>query len=52
MAFDHGANTRLLADFLDAIDADRQPVANGRSALEVHRLIAAMLASGGKPVVP
>lgn len=52
MAFDHAANTRLLADFLDAIDEDRAPVANGRAALEVHRLIAAMLASGGRPVVP
>lgn len=50
MAFDHAANTRLLADFLDAIDQNRAPRTNGRSALHVHRLIAAMLESAGKPV--
>ena len=52
MAFDHAANTRLLADFLDAIDADRAPATDGRAALDVHRLIAAILASGGRPIVP
>jgi len=50
MAFDHAANTRLLADFLDAIDQNRAPRTNGRSALHVHRLIAAMLASNGRAV--
>ena len=50
MAFDHAANTRLLADFLDAIDHDRAPRTNGRSALHVHRLIAAMLESEGNLV--
>lgn len=50
MAFSHEANTRLLADFLDAIDQDRPPRTHGRSALHVHRLIAAMLASDGRPV--
>ncbi len=52
MAFSHEANTRLLADFLDAIDEDRAPRTNGRSALHVHRLIDAMLRSGGRPVAP
>jgi predicted dehydrogenase len=52
MAFDHAANTRLLADFLDAIDEDRAPATDGRAALAVHRLIAAILASGGRPIVP
>ena len=52
MAFSHEANTRLLADFLDAIDEDRDPRTNGRSALHVHRLIDAMLRSEGRPVAP
>ena len=52
MAFDHAANTRLLADFLDAIEQDRDPVTNGRSSLAVHRLIDAMLASRGRPLTP
>ncbi len=50
MAFNHEANTRLLADFLDAIDGDRAPRTHGRSALHVHRLIDAMLASNGRPI--
>jgi UDP-N-acetyl-2-amino-2-deoxyglucuronate dehydrogenase len=50
MAFNHEANTRLLADFLDAIDADRAPRTHGRSALHVHRLIDAMLSSNGQTV--
>jgi UDP-N-acetyl-2-amino-2-deoxyglucuronate dehydrogenase len=50
MAFDHAANTRLLADFLDAIDHNRAPRTHGRSALHVHRLIAAMLESNGNLV--
>ncbi len=50
MAFNHEANTRLLADFLDAIDADRAPRTHGRSALHVHRLIDAMLSSNGQAV--
>ena len=52
MAFSHEANTRLLADFLDAIDEDRDPRTNGRSALHVHRLIDAILRSEGRPVAP
>jgi len=52
MAFSHEANTRLLADFLDAIDEDRAPRTNGRSALHVHRLVDAMLRSEGRPVAP
>ena len=52
MAFDHAANTRLIADFLDAIEQDRAPLTAGREALAVHRLIDAMLASGGTWVAP
>jgi UDP-N-acetyl-2-amino-2-deoxyglucuronate dehydrogenase len=52
MAFDHAPNTRLLADFLDAIEQDRAPAADGRAALAVHRLIDAMLAGGGQPRTP
>jgi len=38
-------NRSVLADFLDALDSDRQPVINGREALKVHRLITAILRS-------
>ena len=50
MAFSPDAHRRLIADFLDAIEQDRAPRTNGRSALRVHRLIAAMLASNGNAV--
>jgi predicted dehydrogenase len=49
MPFDY--HRALIADFLDAIDVDREPAVNGEEALKVHRLIDALLASGesGKP---
>jgi predicted dehydrogenase len=50
MAFSPDAHRRLIADFLDAIEQNRAPRTDGRSALRVHRLIAAMLASDGKTV--
>ena len=36
----------LLIDFLDALEEGRQPLVNGKEALKVHRLIAAILRSG------
>ena len=45
MAFANDAHRAVLAEFLDAIDQDRLPVNDGRSALLVHDLIDAVLAS-------
>jgi len=45
MAFANDAHRGVLADFLDALDQDRQPTIHGREALKVHALIEAMLAS-------
>jgi predicted dehydrogenase len=45
MAFDHGPHRALIADFADAVLTGRSPDTNGRSALEVHRLIDALLRS-------
>ncbi len=45
MAFSNDAHRAVLAEFLDAIEAGRQPVNSGRAALRVHRLIEALLAS-------
>lgn len=52
MAFSHAWHRALIADFLDAIVAGRQPRASARSALRVHALIDALLASArsGQPV--
>ena len=52
MAFSHESHRRLWADFLDAVQASRQPLASARSALRVHALIDAMLASSreGRPL--
>jgi predicted dehydrogenase len=52
MAFSHESHRRLIASFLDAVEAGRQPQASARSALRVHALIDAMLASSrdGVPV--
>ena len=51
---DHLAHRRLIEDMVDAIETDRQPAANGRSSLDVHRLIDAVLRaaeSGRREVV-
>ncbi len=50
MAFSPAAHTALLADFLDALDAGRAPLASGASALAVQVLIEALLrsAEGGE----
>jgi predicted dehydrogenase len=52
MAFSHEPHRRLIEDFAEAIAQGRPPQANGRSALAVHALIDAMLASSaaGAPV--
>jgi predicted dehydrogenase len=46
MAFPHAYHRALIADFLDAIEAGREPRVNGQEALRVHRLIDALLAAG------
>lgn len=45
MAAPNDAHRALLAEFLDALDAGRPPVNNGRDGLKVHHLIDALLAS-------
>jgi UDP-N-acetyl-2-amino-2-deoxyglucuronate dehydrogenase len=47
MAFDHQAHRAVLQDFVAAIQNQTEPAVTGRSALQVHRLIAAMMASSG-----
>jgi predicted dehydrogenase len=48
MAFPHDAHRALLADFLDALDQDRDPRVTGREALRVHRFIDAVLHSSAE----
>ena len=43
MAFPHDWHRSLLADFLDAIEQNREPRVNGEEALKVHRFIDALL---------
>jgi UDP-N-acetyl-2-amino-2-deoxyglucuronate dehydrogenase len=43
MAFSHDAHKALITDFLDALDADREPVVSGREALKVQVLVEALL---------
>jgi len=45
MAYSHEPHRRLIEDFVEAIRAGRAPRVSGRSALAVHALIDAMLAS-------
>lgn len=47
MAFDHQAHRAVLQDFVAAIRTQAEPAVTGRSALQVHRLIAAMMVSSG-----
>ena len=53
MAFPFDWHAAQIADFVDAVRSDRQPLSNGHTALLVHRLIDAMMASAreGKRVV-
>jgi predicted dehydrogenase len=48
MDFPHDAHRALLADFLDALDAGRSPSVSGEQALQVHRLIDALLQAAGE----
>jgi predicted dehydrogenase len=52
MAFPHDYHLGVWRDFLDAIERKRPPRVSGAEALEVHRLIDALLAAGaaGHPV--
>lgn len=54
MAFPYAWHKRVIADFRDAIREDRQPRISGREALNVHRLIDALLlaAREGRRVAP
>ncbi len=45
MAFPYDWHMAQIADFIEAINDDRQPQSNGKTALNVHRLIDALLAS-------
>ena len=45
MAFSHEAHKALIADFLDALDGNREPEVSGREALKVQVLIEALLRS-------
>ena len=48
MAFPHDAHRALLADFLDALEQDRDPRVTGREALRVHQFIDAVLRSSAE----
>jgi UDP-N-acetyl-2-amino-2-deoxyglucuronate dehydrogenase len=48
MAFSHEAHKALIADFLDAIDGNRNPETHGREALKVQVLIEALLRSAAE----
>jgi UDP-N-acetyl-2-amino-2-deoxyglucuronate dehydrogenase len=55
MAFPHDYHRALLVDYLDALDEGREPAVNGEEALNVHRLIDALLAASatnGRAKVP
>jgi UDP-N-acetyl-2-amino-2-deoxyglucuronate dehydrogenase len=45
MAFAHDHHRAVLADFLDSIDADREPRVSGRAVLKAHDFIDALLHS-------
>lgn len=47
MDFPHDAHRAILADFLDAIEQDRDPVVTGEEALASQRLIADILQAAG-----
>jgi len=47
MAFPHDWHRSLLADFLEAIEKNRQPRISGEEALKVHRFIDRILLSAG-----
>lgn len=50
MAFSHDNHRAVLADFLTAIEEEREPVVSGREALKVHRMIDAIMRSSEQGV--
>ncbi len=52
MAFDHGPHRALIADFVEAIGAGREPRISGQEGLKVHVLIDALTRSAaeGQPI--
>lgn len=50
MGFSSQAHQALILDFADALAGGRKPRISWRDALNVHYLIAAMLASNGQPI--
>jgi UDP-N-acetyl-2-amino-2-deoxyglucuronate dehydrogenase len=54
MAFDHAPHRAVLEDFANAVRENAELSVSGRSALQVHRLIAAMMESSrkGEAVLP
>ena len=48
MGFPHDAHRAVIADFLDAIAQDRDPMVSGEEALASQRLIGDLLAKGGE----
>lgn len=48
MAFSHEAHKALIADFIDAIEEDRDPLVSGREAIRVQVLIEAILRSAAE----
>ncbi|PCJ94650.1 MAG: oxidoreductase [Hyphomicrobiales bacterium] len=48
MAFPHDWHRSQIVEFVEAVQAGRDPVSNGRSALNVHYLIDALLASSAQ----
>ncbi len=51
MGFDHHAHRVVLHDLVTAIRHHTEPAVTGRSALQVHRLIAALMASSRNEVM-
>ena len=52
MAYPHDYHRAVMADFIDAVPHDREPMVTGEEALKVHRLIDALIETGksGRPV--
>ncbi|MCV0395956.1 MAG: Gfo/Idh/MocA family oxidoreductase [Rhizobiaceae bacterium] len=52
MAFPHDYHRAVMADFIEAVRSDREPLVTGEEALKVHHLIDALIETGrtGKPM--
>ena len=46
MAFSHATHKAVIGDFLDAIEAGRDPAISGEEALATQRVIDAIIAAG------